>query len=295
MVRRAQLRACGVTDDRVAAQVAARRWRALNDVLISTHNGPLTPGQARWAGVLSAAGPVALASVTAMAQWGVVGFETMTVHVVVRRGARVLAVPDVDIAVHESRRFEATDVVGQRPPVTTLERATIDAAVWSPDPKTATRIVVAPIQQRLSTPSRIREVLDNAGQVQFRGLLLAFLADLDGGAEALSEVAFLRWCRRHALPTPQLQVRYDANGRRRYLDAVFDTPAGRVIVEIDGGIHLTLSARWTDTAKDNDATLAGQRTLRFPSVAIYADDPIALRQLRAALGLVSVSARHGAA
>jgi hypothetical protein len=57
----------------------------------------------------------------------------------------------------------------------------------------------------------------------------------------------------------------------------------RVLTEIDGGVHLTLAARWKDTAKDNDAMIAGETTLRFPSVAIYADDPVAVAQLIAAL------------
>jgi very-short-patch-repair endonuclease len=69
---------------------------------------------------------------------------------------------------------------------------------------------------------------------------------------------------------------------------VFRRPDGRLVrVEIDGGVHLTLTARWRDTAKDNDAALAGVVVLRFPSVAIYTDDPVAVAQLRRALGLVS--------
>jgi very-short-patch-repair endonuclease len=60
-----------------------------------------------------------------------------------------------------------------------------------------------------------------------------------------------------------------------------------VRVEVDGGVHLSLTQRWRDTAKDNDAALDGRVILRFPSVAIYTDDPVAVRQLRRALGLVS--------
>jgi hypothetical protein len=152
--------------------------------------------------------------------------------------------------------------------------------------KTATRITTAPIQQRLTTAARLREELAAAGQVKFRRTLLAFIADLEGGAEALSEVAFLRWCRRHGLPKPRTNVRLDHLGRRRYLDAVFRRADGSLLfVEIDGGIHLTLATRWADTAKDNDAIIANQKTLRFPSVAIYSDDVRAVAQLRAALGI----------
>jgi hypothetical protein len=152
--------------------------------------------------------------------------------------------------------------------------------------------VVAPVQQRHSTASRLYDELLIAGMVRHRRILAHFLGDLAGGAEALSEVEFLRWCRRHGFPEPTMNVRVDTSGRRRYLDAQFLRPDGRVVdVEIDGGVHLTLTTRWMDTAKDNDATLAGRLSLRFPSVALYVDDPRAVAQLRRALGSVSARAR----
>jgi hypothetical protein len=281
---RLQLRICGLTDDLIKAQLRALRWRALNETAISTHNGPLTASQGRWAVVLSAQDPAALCGLTAMSVSRVTGFETAAVHVLVVRGAKLLAVRGVDVVVHESRRFSQLDVVSHLPPTTSLERATIDAAVWSPDPRTAARIVVAPIQQRKTTAPRLLEELARTKRVRHRAGIAALLADLVGGAEALSEVEFLRWCRRHGFPVPHLQVRVDSLGRRRYLDAVFRRADGSLVyVEVDGGVHLSLTTRWLDTSKDNDAALAGQLSLRFPSVAIYTDDAIAVRQMRAAL------------
>jgi hypothetical protein len=170
----------------------------------------------------------------------------------------------------------------------------IDAAVWSSDVWTASRIVVTAVQQRRTTAAALREALTSAGYVNHRRVLLALLTDLQGGAEALSEVAFLRWCRRHDFPRPHLQVRLDGLGKRRYIDAAFRGSRGRlVLVEVDGGIHLTLATRWKDTAKDNEASIAGKLALRFPSVAIHSDDPVAIRQLRAALDLVSATRAAG--
>jgi hypothetical protein len=292
---RDQLRSCGMTSDQIRSEIRAQRWQALNELVICTHNGPLTRSQARWAAVLSASGPVALCGLTALAAFGIVGFETASVHVLVVRGARLMRICGVDVVAHESRRFSEADVLPRLPPVTGLERATIDAAIWSADVKTAARILVAPIQQRRTTAARLGQVLVGTQRVRYRPVLIALLADLDGGAEALSEVAFLRWCRRHGLPRPALQVRLDSQGRRRYLDAVFERADGSsLFVEIDGGIHLTLAARWLDSAKDNDAVIARQMALRFPSIAIYSDDPIALRQLRAGLGSVRTNGGQGA-
>jgi hypothetical protein len=282
---RQQLRSSGVRTDQIKAQIDAHRRRSLNEVVVCTHNGPLTTDQARWAAVLAAQGVVALRSLTALECHGVAGFETSAVHVAVARGARVIGVKGVETVAHESRRFSAADVLPRRPPITTVERATIDAAAWSQDQGTATRVVTAAIQQRRTTAARLRKELTAAGNVKFRGVLLPFIADLEGGAQALSEVDFLRWCRRHGFPKPQLNVRIDHLGRRRYHDATFRTTNGRTLyVEIDGGVHLTLTTRWHDTAKDNDAMISGQATLRFPSIAIYSNDPIAIRQLSQALG-----------
>jgi hypothetical protein len=215
------------------------------------------------------------------------GFNSAAVHILVTRGARVLPTPGVIVRVHESRRFTSADILPCEPPTTSLDRATIDAAVWSEDIKTATRIVAAVVQQRRTTPENLKAVLLTAGLVKHRKPLLMFLADLSGGAEALSEVAFLQWCRRHHFPCPRTQVRLDVRGRRRYLDATFELPNGEVLmVEIDGGVHLNLTTRWLDTAKDNDAVITGRMTLRFPSVAIYSDDPRAVGQLREALEVV---------
>jgi hypothetical protein len=284
LATRAQLRAAGVSPDRLRAEVDAERWQLLNEQVVCTHNGPLTRDQACWAAVLSAQGPAALCGLTALERLGVRGFETDEVHVVVTKSRRVLPAAGVSVVVHQSRRFGPADVLPRLPPLTGLERSTIDAAVWSPDLITAVRVTTAPVQQRLTTAGRLRQELLAAGRVQFRNVLLPFLADLDGGAQALSEVAFLRWCRQHGFPEPSLQVRLDGLGRRRYLDAAFLRRDGRrVLVEIDGGVHLTLRARWEDTAKDNDAVIAGETTLRFPSVAIYTDDPRAVSQLRRAL------------
>jgi hypothetical protein len=283
---RQQLGDCGLTPDMIKAQIRGRRWRSLNESAIACHNGPLTIEQARWAVVLSTTSLVALSSVTGLEVVGVKGFETTEIHVLVPHGGRVLPVPGVTVVVHESRRFTAQDVLPRLPPVTSLERSAVDAAVWSVDARAAARVIVAVIQQRRTTAVHLRETLIDAGQVRYRPVLMRLLNDLDGGAEALSEVAFLRWCRRNGFPKPTLQVRQDSDGRRRYIDAGFVRADGRqVLVEIDGGVHLSLATRWQDTAKDNDAFIAGRLTLRFPSIAIYSNDPVAVRQLRGALGI----------
>jgi len=285
---RLQLADEGLSWSEVRAQLDGRRWQELNDHVVVNHNGPLTHRQKMWAVFLSAVQPAAMCGLTAMAQWGITGFDTEEVHVVVRRGARPLAVRGVTQVVHESRRFEPSDIWYCRAPAaTSLRRSTVDAASWSRDLWTAYRIFVAPIQQRREAATSLREELLAAGRIRHRRQLLALANDLCGGAEALSEVEFLRFCRRHGLPRPVCQRRMDNAGRWRYLDATFALSSGRVVrVEIDGGIHLSLAVRSRDTLKDNNAVLDRRPVLRYVSADIYADNPEAVAQLRRACGLV---------
>ena len=295
LMTRRQLAEVGLSDGQVDAQLYARRWRALGPTVIALHNGPLELTQ-RWsAAVLACEAPSALAARTAAQAAGLVGWEVDPVHVVIPRGAKMNAlVPELALRVHESRRFTQADVHRSRtPPQVPIERALVDGAAWSTRARTAAGMLAAGVQQRLTTASRIREELERAGRIRHRRLMHALLVDIEGGAQAVSEIDFLRFCRRHGLPRPALQVRADTNGKRRYLDAEFARRDGRVIaVEIDGAAHLIVTTYWHDMRRLNDLVIDGRRVLRFPSAAIHADDADAVAQLRAALHL-HVSERRG--
>ena len=286
---RSQLECCGWTESQVRAQISAGRWRDLNERVVVNHNGPLTWQQRLWAVDLSATNPHAMAGHTAMQQWGVRGFETDDVHALVPQGGRVLKVEGTSIVVHESRRFGEPDIWrGRAPHLVSLPRAAMDAAIWAEDLWTALRIFVAPVQQRRALAIEMQKQITSTTRVRRRRELLALANDLCGGAQALSEVEFLRFCRRHGFPRPVCQRRMDSNGRWRYLDATFKRRDDSILrVEIDGGVHLTLAVRTRDTLKDNWANLDRKLVLRFTSVAIYADDPEAVAQLRRGLAIVS--------
>ena len=249
------------------------------------HNGPLTLEQQWSAAVLSAEGPCGLTGRTCIQAAGVVGWEVEPIHIVVERGAKVNPITELSLKVHESRRFSLEDLHPTRtPPQVRVERGLVDAAVWSPSPRTACGLLAAGIQQRKTTAGRLRDTLEIAGQVRHRRLLLSVLTDIEGGAQAVSELDFLRFCRRNGFPRPELQDRRDRRGRRRYLDATFRRADGRVIaVEIDGAAHLVVGTYWSDMIRQNDLVIGGDKVLRYPSAYIYANDPVAVAQLREAL------------
>lgn len=294
VVRRDQLFKVGLSRSALQSMLDMCRWTAHGELVVVMHNGPLTRSQQLWLAVLNA-GPIAgLAARTAATEQGLVGWDAECIEILVPRGAVVNREIGIDLKVHESRRFSLADLhSGRSLPQVRVERALIDAAVWSRSPRTACGVVAAGVQQRLSTPDRLMDELAGAGGVRHRRLLAAALRDIEGGAQAVSELDFLRFCRRNRLPKPEQQVvRREASGRRRYLDASFKRRDGRLVrVEIDGALHLVVPTYWDDMYRGNELTIDRELVLRFPSYVIYANDPAAVAQLRRMLNL-SEPQRH---
>jgi very-short-patch-repair endonuclease len=294
IARRSQLFEAGLTRSALESMLTMGRWSARGDLVVVMHNGPLISQQELWLAVLNAGPVAALAARTAATDQGLVGWDAECIEVLVPRGTVVNRRIGIDQKIHESRRFSADDVHrGRGLPQVRIERALIDAATWSRNPRTACGVVAAGVQQRLTTAGRLFDELADAGQVRHRRLLAAALVDIEGGAHAVSEMDFLRFCRRNGLPKPEQQkVRREASGRRRYLDATFRRSDGRLVrVEVDGALHLVVQTYWNDMSRGNELVIDRELVLRFPSYVVYANDAAAVSQLRRALKL-SEPQRH---
>jgi hypothetical protein len=114
---------------------------------------------------------------------------------------------------------------------------------------------------------------------------LQAVADIAQGSDALSEIDFVRLCRRFGLPAPQQQtVRREADGRRRYLDATWRRRDGRLVVaEVDGALHLDQRRWWDDQQRHNELVLGDAIVLRFPTVVVRTQPLVVAQQLRRAL------------
>jgi hypothetical protein len=289
VVRRDQLGLLDVIPHEVENHVRRGRWATHGPNVVILHNGPLTDVQRRWAALLNAGLDAALCARTALEVDGLRGWEDSAVHVLVAKGARPPTL--AGIVLHESRRYEPDR---DRHPValpwrTRIERSAIDAAAWSRSPRTACGLLAAVVQQRLTQSDRLLAELQVVGHVRHRRLLAAALADIRGGAGALSEIDFGKLCRQYGLPEPiRQQIRRDRDGRRRYLDAEFRARDGStVVVEVDGAVHLLVRTYWDDMDRQNAFTLQGDRVLRYPTVAFYLQPARVAHEIGAALGLPS--------
>jgi len=139
--------------------------------------------------------------------------------------------------------------------------------------------LAASVQQRIVPTSALRQELAAAGAIRHGRILRSILADIEGGADSLSEIDFVVLARKAGLPPPIRQsIRYDSAGRRRYLDADF----GTFVVEVDGGVHLHAPNYWADARRQNELVLGGDRILRFSSYAIRVEEDVVIAQLRRA-------------
>ena len=294
VVRRDQLARLGIDADHVTAQRAALRWTTYGTRVVILQNAPMTRQQHMWAAVLHAGRHAALASTTALESSGLLGFESPLLHIVVPRGTEVPPMPG--LKVHESRRFAMTDVhPARRPPQTRNARSAVDAGAWNRTGRFACAILAASVQQRLTTVPLLREVLDAAGAIRHRRLMLAALHDIAGGAQALSELDVAKLCRRAGLASPDRQrVRPDRAGRRRYLDCEWTLPNGSVVVaEVDGTHHMSVEHWWRDMERERQVVLSGRVVLRCSSVELKAEPQAVVRDLRAAgVPLTSLRTRN---
>jgi hypothetical protein len=278
VVSRQQLLSVGYDNDAARRRTTSREWQRVGSAFV-LHSGIPTGEQLQWAAVLTAPGLAAVTGRTAAVRYGLRGFEPVAVDVLLKRGdGSPHGIEGVHW--HESRRFCALDIPPSfGVPTVSRGRAIIDAAAWTPKPRVACALMAASVQQRVVPVSALRKELAAAGGLRHGTILRSILADIEGGADSLSEIDFIKLARKAGLRPPiQQSIRFDSSGRRRYLDADFGTFA----VEVDGAFHLYALNYWADARRQNDLVLGGDRILRFPSIAIRIEEDVVLAQLRRA-------------
>ncbi|WP_245665726.1 DUF559 domain-containing protein [Actinoplanes subtropicus] len=191
--------------------------------------------------------------------------------------------PDMPaVRIHRTTILPARHQQAGRPPRTTVARAVIDAAAWAENDNEAREVITRACQQGRATPQALTRVLELFPTIRRHRLINTTIADVSGGATALSEIDLVLLCRRFRLPTPDLQRRrIDESGRNRYVDA--EWKSARLLVEVDGGHHMDVRQWAADMLRQNQVWISGDRILRFPAWLVRAEPATVARQIRAAL------------
>lgn len=259
------------------------RWQRPCRRVLVTHSGGISETERLWIAVLGAGPQALLGGLTAARLDGLTGFDDRAIHLLLP-ACRQVRTNLPGVAVHRSRALGPDDVHPARlPPRTRLARSLLDAAAWSGSDDRARAVLAAGVQQRLVRPDQLEAALGLRPRLRRHALIATTLADIAGGAQALSELDFARLTRRYGLPAPDRQVmRLDRDGRRRWLDAYWDE--AHLAVEVDGLWHMEATAWWADMRRGNDLLISGLRVLRFPAFVVRDQPGVVAAQIRDALG-----------
>lgn len=285
VARRQELLSAGRSSSAIKAQLHAGRWQRAGRAIV-LHNGPLTRPQIQRAALLNCGPRAPFTAFTAAEMSGLKGWERDEVHVVAPVGTARPRIDGVPIRLHLSRTLPDTQRHPGRP-AERLPTALPRAAASFASARAAAGLYAAVVQQRISSAAYLRPGLAAATTARHRRILLAALDDIEMGAHALTEIDFARLCRRYGLPEPVRQaVRRQADGKRRYLDALWRTRrGGRLAAEVDGAIHLEPTTWVNDQMRQNEIVLCGTPTLRFPSIVLRTEPRRVAEQVRRGLEL----------
>lgn len=280
VVSRTQLAGLGVSRHHVRRQVQAQRWQLVGSRVVALVSGVLAREQRWWVAALHCGTSGALASLTVLEIAGLAGWESPDAHVLVPHSVRVPALPG--LVVHQSRAFGPDDIrqVGGFP-CTSVARAAIDAAAAQRHPRRAAGLVVAVVQQRVTTPERLLDELDARPVTTHAPVLRAVLLEASSGADSVREIDVSRLLRRAGLASYRRQVPVTTPEGVGHYDLGADLADGTLLlVEVDGRHHLDPRRRIVDQAKDAAAIAQGHRVLRIPVDALPAAEAQVVEQFR---------------
>lgn len=271
----------GLGDPReTRARLRTGTW-TLHDGVVVMHNGPLTPEQQAWVGLLRAGEGAVLAAASAMHEAGVKIDLPPRPQIVIPWWRSSVRTPVADV--RRSRLMSGLDVHPLRqPPQFRLPRATIDAASLARRPDDVRAILCTPVQQRRLQAAMLRATVLRLGPVSGRALMLRTLDDLELGAQSIHELRFTRGLRRAGLPQPDRQVWVTRPDGRRYLDCEWCRYG--LHVEVDGLAHRLVGQWVEDLERTNELEIAGsQRRLRIVGFLLFEHEGHVLDQVRRAL------------
>jgi len=263
-----------VTRGEVRWQVSSGRWQCPCRGVVVTHSGELTDEQVLRVALMHAGPRAVLAGLTAARLDGFTGFGDRVpashrpIYILAPPGyARRTGPPDLNVIMRYSRQLTEADVHPAREPRRTrIPRSILDAAAWHASDRGAMAIVASGVQQGLVRVDHLSDAVTRIGHgLPRRELIMQTLADIAGGAHALSELDFTRKVvQRFGLPEPSRQAgRTDQRGRQRWIDVLWDD--WKVMVEIDGAQHMDALQYWDDMDRGNGLQVGGYRVLRFPA------------------------------
>ena len=254
----------GFTADGIDAQVRAGRWQRLHRGVYVLHNGPISVEARRVGALLACRGGAMLSHETAGELWNMVpGIPERPIHVTVAYGSA--AVRTDGLRLHRSRAFAHIGAIDAVPPRTDRVHTLLDLAVAAPTGEEATRLV-----HEVAVAHRIHAAsLEKGAELRRLRRHRRAIADavtlLREGIDSMLELRYREDVERaHGLPYGSRQEPVLVDGIRRLEDVVYDMPAGRAIVRLDGYLsHADRLTAFTDRRRSVAAAMSAATALPF--------------------------------
>jgi very-short-patch-repair endonuclease len=266
-----QLLAAGFTRRLVHVRVRVGWLHRVHRGVYAVGHPPVTR-EAHWMAAVLACGTGALLSHrSAAALWGVRNSAASLIDVLApgRRGHR-----RDGIRVHGARSLEPADRDEVNAiPVTALPRTIID--LGDTVSHTALEYAIHRAEgRRILDLDVLRDRLarmpaNHRGAARIRRIIGAPLHQLDAQTRSRWERRFLRICRDHGIPAPEVNRWIPLPIAAGGLEVDFCWPRSRLVVEVDEErTHRTRRARRNDPARDRALVAAGWRPIRFPEAEL---------------------------
>jgi len=270
-----ELEDLGASRSTIALWVRGGHLHRLHRGVFSAIPPPMLSQEGSWLAAVKACGPSAFLSHGSAGQllWLLDRRDRLALHVsLADRSRRRLP----GIAIHRPRSLPRDDTTTYvRVPTTTPTRTVWDLAAILPSVPLRRAFEKAERDGKLSRP-RLRELLDSSPTHKGAGAVRALLASRPLPAAAVrSLLEELLWeiCSEHGLPLPVVNVPllgYEVD---------FLWERERLVVEVDGGDHLTPSQRDRDNERDAMLARAGYLIRRYSSEALADRRAVALEVL----------------
>ena len=285
VVRRGQLAEAGWTRHHIAHEIGVGRWTQVASEVIAMQNAPLVRDQLLWLGVLHAGRGAVLSHGTTLEVNGLQHWTSPVIDVLVPKSDTIERLDGFFF--HETRRDYLPWIHPLRsPPQLRLEEASLLAAERKRSIKSGIGLLAASVQQGLTRAERLLTTSMTISKLRHGRHFRLALLDVMGGAHSFAEVDVGRRCRQFGLAPPLRQVfRYDRQGRRRYLDCVWELPDGtKLVLEVDGSFHLEAGSWWRDIARERGVVIDYGKVVRCSTYELR-HEPAAVMHDLAALGV----------
>jgi hypothetical protein len=237
--------------------MAREKWQTPLPGIAVAHRGELTFEERVWCAVLYGGDGAAASGDAVLRLLSPNAPEPELIDVAVRPASR--RAPYGFFRPHRVSALPSLVHPVREPPQLRPALAALHAAAWAVTDRAAEWRVAAAVQRRVVTVPQLRDALPVLPKLPRRELIRTVLDDVELGAHARTELDFLAFLRRNALPLPdRLQFVVRANGKR-YLDGWWEQQ--RVATEVDGAHHME-ERSWDEDALRANAVVVTQRADR---------------------------------